>query len=106
MSSTDSLRRGAGTDKPPAPLEPQGVSWEHPHMDGSTAPTPPRPQVSARCTGCGRCVAVCPPAVLSLQPLVWLKRAALHDAAGCTGCGRCVPVCPFGAVRMRRGAAP
>ena len=57
----------------------------------------------ARCTGCGRCVAVCAPHVLSLHPLGWVKTAALDDAAGCTGCAQCRVVCPFGAVRMMRG---
>jgi ferredoxin len=58
---------------------------------------------TTRCTGCGRCVAACPPAVLCLQPLGWVKTAALH-ASGCTGCARCVAVCPFDAVHtLRRG---
>jgi len=58
---------------------------------------------AARCTGCGRCVAVCAPHVLSLHPRGWVKTAALDDAAGCTGCAQCRVVCPFGAVRMMRG---
>lgn len=60
------------------------------------------------CTGCGRCVAACPPHVL------WLatesptgmgdKHAVLHDEPGCTGCAKCVVVCPFDAIGMvRRG---
>ena len=55
-----------------------------------------------RCTGCGRCVAACPPHVLSLHPQGWVKTAALDDAAHCTGCAQCKVVCPFGAVRMVR----
>lgn len=53
-----------------------------------------------RCTGCGWCVAVCPPKVLSLQSAQGVKRAHLHDVPGCTGCSRCEPRCPFGAIRM------
>lgn len=64
-----------------------------------------------RCTGCGWCVAVCAPHVLSLQvqgDTSWgPKRSALHDAAGCTGCALCAVRCPFDAIRMvRTGAAP
>lgn len=59
-----------------------------------------------RCTGCGRCVAACPPQVLWLatsHPRGWgPKRAELHDVPGCTGCARCAVVCPFDAIRMVR----
>ena len=65
---------------------------------------------SSRCTGCGWCVAACPPHVLSLQVLGDArrgpKRATLHDAPGCTGCALCAVRCPFDAIRMvRREAA-
>ncbi|WP_201496008.1 4Fe-4S binding protein [Rubrivivax sp. A210] len=60
------------------------------------------PEVSARCTGCGRCVAVCPPRVLWLDLKGWKKTAVLHDAAHCTGCAQCVPACPFDAITMKR----
>lgn len=59
-----------------------------------------------RCTGCGWCVAICPPHVLSLQAHGdgrWgPKRAVLHDAAGCTGCALCAVRCPFGAIAMAK----
>lgn len=59
-----------------------------------------------RCTGCGWCVAVCAPHVLSLQvqgPQAWgPKRSRLHDAAACTGCALCAVRCPFDAIRMVR----
>lgn len=63
------------------------------------------PEVGPRCTGCGRCVAACAPAVLWLDTLAGRKRALLHDPAGCTGCARCAVVCPFDAIRLRRGPA-
>ncbi len=59
-----------------------------------------------RCTGCGWCIAVCPPHVLSLQvqgPKPWgPKRSTLHDEPGCTGCALCAVRCPFDAIRMVR----
>jgi ferredoxin len=60
----------------------------------------------ARCTGCGWCVAVCPPHVLSLQAQDaggWgSKTSQLHDEAGCTGCALCAVRCPFDAIDMVR----
>jgi ferredoxin len=74
-------------------------------MAGMTPPrAPPRrllPEVSARCTGCGRCVAACGPGVLWLDLHGWKKSAVLHDPPGCTGCSRCEAVCPFDAIHMR-----
>lgn len=84
------------------------IGTSHHHM-----PSAPRalPAIDTdRCTGCGRCVAVCPPHVLSLavQPSAqgapgWgRKHAGLDDPAGCTGCALCAVCCPFDAIRMRR----
>lgn len=53
-----------------------------------------------RCTGCGWCVAACPPHVLSLQADGFRKHAFLHDQAGCTGCSLCARRCPFGVITM------
>ncbi len=64
------------------------------------------PQVTARCTGCGRCVAACPPKVLWLERRGWRKAAVLHDAPGCTGCSACAVACPFHAIRMEAAAKP
>ncbi|PTT23520.1 4Fe-4S ferredoxin [Acidovorax sp. HMWF029] len=62
-----------------------------------------------RCTGCGWCIAVCPPHVLSLQVQgtgPWgPKCSTLHDAPGCTGCALCAVRCPFDAIHMVRVAA-
>ncbi|TAN10250.1 MAG: 4Fe-4S dicluster domain-containing protein [Burkholderiaceae bacterium] len=53
-----------------------------------------------RCTGCGWCVAVCPPHVLLLHPGVGGKVSVLDDADACTGCALCYVRCPFDAIRM------
>ena len=60
---------------------------------------------TARCTGCGWCVAACPPHVLSLQRQGWHKHAVLHDQPGCTGCRKCERRCPFGVITMVREPA-
>lgn len=60
----------------------------------------------SRCTGCGRCVAACPPHVLWLEsekPNGWGKKTAvLHTEQACTGCAKCYVVCPFGVISMVR----
>ncbi len=59
-----------------------------------------------RCTGCGRCVAVCPEHVLSLHSRhpfgIGDKKAVLDAPDVCTRCTLCVPACPFVAVSMQK----
>ena len=60
-----------------------------------------------RCTGCGRCVAVCGPHLLSLEAVRWKKFALLSGPEACTGCSLCAVACPFHAITMRRpGSLP
>ena len=64
------------------------------------------------CTGCGRCVEVCPVAALSLEPQSGSDRAAerqsdtiaVVDPDWCIGCGVCVARCPTGAAGLRARA--
>lgn len=55
---------------------------------------------TARCTGCGWCVAACPEHVLTLERTGWRKASTLIDAAACTGCQKCAVKCPFRVITM------
>lgn len=57
---------------------------------------------TARCTGCGWCVAACPEHVLALERNGWRKTSVLLEAAGCTGCRKCEQKCPFNVISMVR----
>jgi ferredoxin len=59
-----------------------------------------------RCTGCGWCVAACPPHVLSLQTDGGRKHSVLHDVQGCTGCSQCARRCPFDVITMLKMKKP
>jgi NAD-dependent dihydropyrimidine dehydrogenase PreA subunit len=52
-----------------------------------------------KCTGCGRCVEVCPQAVFEMRG----KRAAVTDKDQCMECGACARNCEFGALTVQSG---
>ena len=54
---------------------------------------------SDRCTGCGRCVEVCPHAVFVMNG----KKAAISDKDRCMECGACTRNCAFGAITVNAG---
>jgi ferredoxin len=56
---------------------------------------------SKRCTGCGRCVAVCPPRLFTLEVSGYRKHALLEKREACTRCGRCIEACPVGALAWK-----
>ena len=58
-----------------------------------------------RCTGCGWCVAMCDPHLLSLEVVRWKKSAVLHEPERCTGCSACAVTCPLHAIAMRKRVA-
>lgn len=52
-----------------------------------------------KCTGCGRCVEVCPRAVFVMEG----KRAAVTDRDLCMECGACGRNCAYGAINVNAG---
>ena len=52
-----------------------------------------------KCTGCGRCVEVCPHNVFVLQE----RRAQITDRDRCMECGACALNCDFGALAVNSG---
>jgi NAD-dependent dihydropyrimidine dehydrogenase PreA subunit len=52
-----------------------------------------------KCSGCGRCVEVCPHAVFVITG----GKARVSDPDLCMECGACMGNCPFGALEVRSG---
>jgi NAD-dependent dihydropyrimidine dehydrogenase PreA subunit len=52
-----------------------------------------------KCTGCGRCVEVCPHGVFVLED----RRAQITDRDRCMECGACALNCDFGALAVNSG---
>ncbi len=50
---------------------------------------------TAKCTGCGNCVEVCP-----VEAIVLKDDKAAIDADTCVDCGTCVDECPVEAISM------
>jgi NAD-dependent dihydropyrimidine dehydrogenase PreA subunit len=53
----------------------------------------------AACTGCGRCVEVCPHQVFMLEE----KRASITELDACMECGACARNCPVAAISVAAG---
>ena len=53
----------------------------------------------ARCIGCGRCVEVCPHAVLTRPD----RLAVISDPDACMECGACMKNCPTAALSVQAG---
>jgi len=52
-----------------------------------------------RCSGCGRCIEVCPHGVLALTN----KKVTMKDRDGCMECGACALNCPEEAISVTPG---
>jgi len=52
-----------------------------------------------RCSGCGRCVEVCPHGVFAIQE----RKARMVNANDCMECGACQLNCPAGAITIDSG---
>jgi len=52
-----------------------------------------------KCTGCGRCIEVCPHGVFAMNG----KRAFVVDKDLCMECGACAQNCAFGAISVNAG---
>ncbi len=54
---------------------------------------------SEKCTGCGRCIEVCPHKVFAMNG----KKALVVDKDLCMECGACARNCEFGAITVNAG---
>jgi len=52
----------------------------------------------SRCSGCGRCVAACPPKIITLDSIGYHKNAVIMLEERCAKCGSCIEGCPLGAL--------
>jgi ferredoxin len=57
---------------------------------------------AARCTGCGKCVEVCPHQVLRIEAGNG-RKASILNKDRCMECGACAKNCPPAAVTVRAG---
>ncbi len=55
--------------------------------------------IPGKCTGCGRCIEVCPHAVFSMRG----KKTFIEERDRCMECGACAKNCAFSALSVRSG---
>jgi uncharacterized Fe-S center protein len=64
--------------------------------EGKRAQHNARPfNITDRCTGCGRCVGVCPKSAIVIE-----KKKSIIDSGICIGCFECMHVCPEHAIEI------
>lgn len=54
---------------------------------------------SENCTGCGKCIEVCPHAVFEMKG----RKVFVTDKDLCMECGACANNCEFGAIKVNAG---
>lgn len=52
---------------------------------------------ASKCTGCGKCIPLCPKGAISIEPQGDNKFAAVTDRGKCVNCGACTGACPASA---------
>lgn len=57
----------------------------------------PRPEITKRCIGCGKCAESCPAHIIRVE-----NRRAVIDAEKCIRCFCCHEMCPVEAIRIKR----
>jgi NAD-dependent dihydropyrimidine dehydrogenase PreA subunit len=55
--------------------------------------------LTEKCTGCGKCIEVCPHGVFGMED----RKAVILDRDRCMECGACANNCAFGALRVDKG---
>lgn len=55
--------------------------------------------MTEKCTGCGRCMEVCPHKVFDLKK----GKSEIIDRNACMECGACAKNCPFNAIEVNPG---
>lgn len=55
--------------------------------------------MTKKCTGCGKCIEVCPRAVLRMEA----GKAEVINKDNCIECGACATNCPFHAIEVKPG---
>ena len=54
---------------------------------------------SDKCTGCGKCIEVCPHSVFVMKE----GKSEIKDKDSCMECGACAKNCPFNAIDVKAG---
>jgi Fe-S-cluster-containing hydrogenase component 2 len=49
-----------------------------------------------KCTGCWKCIKICPKQVICKVGFLWHKHIILGNLENCIGCKKCLKICPHG----------